>query len=114
MSARRVPIAPYFKVDFALQEGEDSGAFIAWTDILDQRLIAKLETVEKVHAVGEGVVITALIKECRGLAACIRELHRTRHKLMQVIRGEEIRVRSKVSAHRRRKRGHRKETTPAN
>ena len=72
VSARRVPIAPYFKVDFALQEGEDSGAFTVWTDILDQRLIAKLETVEKVHAVEEGVVITALIKECRGLAACIR------------------------------------------
>ena len=34
--------------------------------------------------------------------------------LMQVIRGEEIRVRSKVSAHRRRKRGHRKETTHEN
>ena len=29
-----------------------------------------------------GVLMTALIKECRGLAACVRELHKTRHKLM--------------------------------
>ena len=47
-------MAPYFKVylDLALQEGEDNGAFTAWTDILDNRLIFKLETVEEIPAVG--------------------------------------------------------------
>ena len=37
VTARFIPIAPYFKVylNFALQAGEDSGAFIAWTGILD-------------------------------------------------------------------------------
>ena len=46
-------MAPYFKVylDFALQEGEDSGAFTAWTGILDNRLIFKLKTVKEVYAV---------------------------------------------------------------
>ena len=46
-------MAPYYKVylDFALQEGEDSGAFTAWTGILDNRLILKLETVKEVCAV---------------------------------------------------------------
>ena len=63
---------------------------------------------------GGSVVITALIKECRGLAACIRKLHRTRHKLMQAMSGEEIRAKTKVSAHRRPKKGHRKETVHAN
>ena len=55
---------------------------------------------------GGNVVITALITECRGLAACVRELHRTRHKLMQAMRREEIRAKTKVSAHRRPKKGH--------
>ena len=54
IAARSIPIAPYIKVylDFALQAGEDSGAFTAWTGILDPRLIYKLEKVEEVHAVG--------------------------------------------------------------
>ena len=55
--------------------------------------------------------MTALIKECRGLAACVRELHRTRHKLM---RGEEIRAITKLSPHRRPKKGCRKEIVHAN
>ena len=58
--------------------------------------------------------MTALIKECRGLAACVRELHRTRHKLMQAMRGEEIRAITKLSPHRRPKKGRRKETVHAN
>ena len=57
--------------------------------------------------------MTALIKECRGLAACVRELHRTRHKLMQAMRGE-VRAITKLSPHRRRKKGHRKKTVDAN
>ena len=69
---------------------------------------------EDVHAVGGGILMTALIKECRGLAACVRELHRTRHKLMQAMRGEEIRAITKVSALRRPKKGRRKETINAN
>ena len=56
----------------------------------------------------------ALIKECRGLAACVSELHRTRHKLMQAIRGEEVRAITKVSAHRLPKKGRRKETVHTN
>ena len=55
--------------------------------------------------------MTALIKECRGLAACVRELHRTRHKLM---RGEEIRAITKLSSHRRPNKGCRKEIVHAN
>ena len=51
-----------------------------------------------------------LIKECRGLAACVWELHRTRHMLIQAMRGEEIRAKTKVSTHRRPKKAHRKET----
>ena len=58
--------------------------------------------------------MTALIKECRGLAACVRELQRTRHKLMQAMRGEEIRAITKLSPHRRPKKGRRKETVHAN
>ena len=61
-----------------------------------------------------GVVNTALIKGYRCQAECERELLRTRHKLMQAMRGEEIRARTKVSAHRRPKRGHHKETVHAN
>ena len=116
MTARSIPIAPYFKayLDFALQAGEDGGALTAWTGILDPRLISKLEKVEEVHAVGGGVLMTTLIKECRGLAACVRELHRTRYKLMQAIQGEEIRAITKLPAHRRPKKGRRKETVHAN
>ena len=45
---------------------------------------------------------------------CAHELHRTRHKLMQRKRGEEIRATTKVSAHRCPKQSHRKETVHAN
>ena len=116
MTTRSIPTAPYFQVylDFALQAGEAVGAFTSWTGILDPRLISKLETVEEVHAVGGGVLMTALIKECRSLAACVRELHRTRHKLMQAMQNEEIRAITKVSAHRWPKKSHRKETVHAN
>ena len=56
-------IAPYFKayLDFALRNGEECGAFTAWTAILENSLIARLETVEEVHAVGGNVVIKAPI-----------------------------------------------------
>ena len=40
-----------FYLDFALQVDEASGAFTAWTGILDNRQITKLKTVEDVHAV---------------------------------------------------------------
>ena len=42
--------SPYCRT---LQAGEDSGALTAWTGILDNRLVTKLETVEEIHAVGE-------------------------------------------------------------
>ena len=83
------PIAPYFKVylDFALR-------------CLDRH--SRKQTNNQAEDGGgrargwESVVITALIKEC------IWELHRTRHMLMQAmspLRDDEIRARTKVSAH---------------
>ena len=78
---------------------EESGAYMVWTGILDNILIAKQETMEDVHAVSGDVRITALLKECRGLDNCVRNLRRTRHNLIQAIRGEVIRARIKVSAH---------------
>ena len=72
-------MASYFKVylDFALMTSEESGAYTVWTGILDNRLIAKQETMEEVHAVSGDIIITALLKECRGLDKCVRELRRT-------------------------------------
>lgn len=73
--------APYFEVylDFAFRPGKDSGAYKAWTRILDPRLIEELEGV----IFGEDdTITTALLKECRGLAECAQELHRIRRKLM--------------------------------
>ena len=116
ITARRYQAAPYFEVylDFALQAGVDSGAYTAWTGILDQRLITRLEGVQPVFGGQGDTITTGLLKECKGLAACVRELHRIRHKLMQAMRGEEVRARTKVSSHRRYKRGHRSAVTHAN
>ena len=55
------------------------GAYTTWTGILNNRLISKLETVDQIHGVGGGDIITALIKECRGPAACVLELFCDRH-----------------------------------
>lgn len=50
---------------------------------------------------GQGdTITTALLKECRGLADCVREFHR----LMQAMRGKKVKARTKVSPHRRYKR----------
>ena len=117
ITARRYQAAPYFEVylDFALQAGVDSGAYTAWTGILDQRLITRLEEVRPVFGGQGDTITTSLLKECKGLAACVRELHRKRHKLMQAMRGEEVKARTKVSTHRRyKKRGHRSAVTHAN
>ena len=87
----------------------------AWTGILDQRLITRLEGVRPVFGGQGDTITTGLLKECKGLAACMRELHRIRHKLMQAMRGEEVRARTKVSTHRRyTRRGHRFMVTHAN
>ena len=77
--------------------------------------MTRLERVQPVFG-GQGETLTTrLLKECKGLAVCVRELHRIRHKLMQVIRGEEVKARTKVSAHRRyTRRGHRSAVTHAN
>ena len=86
ITARRYQAALYFEVylDFALPAG-DSGVYTAWTGILDQRLITRLEGVRPVFKKfgGQGdTITTGLLKECKGLAACVRELHRIRHTLM--------------------------------
>ena len=65
----------------------ESGAYTAWTGILDQRLITRLEEVRPVFGGQGDSITTGLLKECKGLAACVRELHRIRHKLMQAMRG---------------------------
>ena len=39
--------------------------------------------VEEVDTVCDGIIITSLLKEFMGLADCVRELDRTRHKPMQ-------------------------------
>ena len=93
----------------------DSGAYTAWTGILDQRLITRLEEVWPVFGGQGDTITTGLLRECKGLAACVRELQRIRHKLMQAMRGEEVKARTKVSTHRRyRKRGHHSAVTHAN
>ena len=49
--------------------------------------MTRLERVQPVFG-GQGETITTrLLKECKGLAVCVRELHRIRHKLMQAMRG---------------------------
>ena len=92
----------------------DSGAYTAWTGILDQRLIARLEGVQPVFGGQGDTITTGLFKKCKGLAACVRELHRIRHKLMQAMMGE-VKARTKVSTHRRyTRRSHRSALTHAN
>ena len=108
--------APYFEayVDFALQDGEESGAYffvvrfcLIGIGCLDQRLMDELEQVRPAFGGRCDTITTALLKEYRGVADCVRELHRTRPKLMQTMRKEEVRARTKISTHRRYfKRGH--------
>ena len=53
ITARRYQAAPYFEayLDFALQVGEESSAYTAWTGILDQCLITELEEFRPVFGV---------------------------------------------------------------
>ena len=83
--------------------------------ILDQRLINRLEGIRPVFGGQGDTITTGLLMECEGLAACIRKPHRIRHKLMQAMRGEEVRARTEVSTHRRyTRRGHRSAVKQAN
>lgn len=56
----------------------------------------ELEQVRPAFGGQRDTITTALLKECREVADCVRELHRTRHKLMQSIRKEEVRARTMI------------------
>lgn len=65
ITARQYQAAPYFEgyLDFALQDGEESGAYTTWTGILNQRRIDELEEVRPVFGSQGGTLTTALLKE---------------------------------------------------
>ena len=60
-----LPISPYFKV--STLRWEEGGTYTAWTGILDNKLMAKLEEVEEIHSVCGETTIKALIKGSDGI-----------------------------------------------